>query len=86
MLMDYDTIVDSDGDGIAGLDDSEISTAEGSTLNIASGNSGERYNVFWNVAENCPVAETKTIRVIVKWQDEKRAKQTTFDFVKIAKD
>ncbi len=30
------------------------------------------YNIYWNVAEDYPVANTKTIRVIVTWQDKGR--------------
>lgn len=82
MLMNYNAITDTDGDGVAGLDDIDVSTAEGTNLNLEIGGLGKRYNVYWNIAENWPVTDTKTIRVIVTWQEGNRNKQVAFDFIK----
>jgi type IV pilus modification protein PilV len=53
-------LVDKDGDGEAGLDDATAGTADYIE-------SQDFYTICWNVAHNCPVDNTKTIRVIVTW-------------------
>ena len=82
MLLDYDTLTDTDNDGISGLDDSDVSTSDGTNLNIEAGDLGKQYNLYWNVAEDQPVAGTKTLRVIVAWQEGEANKKVKFDYVK----
>ena len=82
MLIDYAALTDDDGDGLAGLDDAATDTADGMRLNLKGGGVAERYNLFWNVAEDWPVAETKTVRVIVTWHGGNRDKRTAFDLVR----
>ncbi|MGA1843832.1 MAG: type IV pilus modification PilV family protein [bacterium] len=82
MLIDYASLMDHDGDGLAGLDDTDASTADGIRLNLKGGGVGERYNLYWNVAENAPVAGTKTVRVIVAWHGGTRDKRVAFDMVR----
>ncbi len=53
--------VDDDG-GNFGLDDEDTATADNS---VAQGN----YTVFWNVAEDAIVDNTKTINIIVTWME-----------------
>jgi prepilin-type N-terminal cleavage/methylation domain-containing protein len=40
------------------------------------------YRLFWNVAVDEPVAESKTIRVIVIWTERGKNKRVSLDFVK----
>jgi len=82
MLMDYASLIDGDKDGFGGLDDAANLTADGWHLNLKGGGVGERYNLYWNVAEDWPVPETKTVRVIVTWHGGNRDKRTVFDFVR----
>ena len=60
MSLPYSTFTDGSGTntGVAGLDD--FPATDGSTL------SGDgHYEAYWNVAENVPSPDTKTIKVIV---------------------
>jgi type IV pilus assembly protein PilV len=41
------------------------------------------YTIFWNVADNCPVLGTKTIRVIVRRFDNWAQKTVTYDYIKM---
>lgn len=64
--------VDDDGDNF-GLDDT--TNADGS-----EGHGG--YTIYWNVARNEPVTDSKTIRVIVTWTEREEEKRISLDFVK----
>ncbi|MFK5950519.1 MAG: prepilin-type N-terminal cleavage/methylation domain-containing protein [Methylococcales bacterium] len=78
MTLDYDaaTFADADGDGTNedtdgdgtddnggnfGLDDFTAATADGAADDDGDGTN----DIFWNVAVNHPVADTKTVRIIV---------------------
>jgi len=37
-----------------------------------------RYNLYWNIAIDYPINGTKTIRVIVQWNEKGRQKQVAF--------
>ena len=41
-----------------------------------------RYTIYWNVAVDEPVVESKTIRVIVVWTEREKNKRISLDFVK----
>lgn len=41
-----------------------------------------QYNIYWNIAEDEPITNNKTIRVIVTWQGEGRARRVTLNSVK----
>jgi len=58
--------VDNDG-GNFGLDD----TVSGGAVTADYSNSTGRYTLYWNVAVDQPVRRSKTLRVIVTWQDKK---------------
>jgi len=60
MNVSYASIVDTDGDGINGIDDKTVSTADGNTVSPDG-----LYNIYWNIVENYPVQDAKMIRVIV---------------------
>jgi type IV pilus assembly protein PilV len=49
---------------------------------IQAGGVGRQYNVYWNVAQNFPIQNTKTIRVIVTWTERGNQRIATVDFVK----
>ncbi len=69
---------DTDADGTGGLDNNTGPTADGSTVLF-----NNRYNVFWNVALDSPVNDTKTINVIVTWiTPTKGPRSVSFRFVK----
>ena len=65
--------VDDDGDNF-GLDDT--TGADGSEAN------GSRYTIYWNIAVDEPVTNSKTIRVIVTWTERGRDKRIALDFIK----
>jgi hypothetical protein len=73
MTLDFDDadLLDSDGDGLAGLADTGAA-ADRSDPDIGKNN---MYTVYWNVAQDEPLPEkTKTVNVIVEWsiKDKKR--------------
>ena len=41
-----------------------------------------RYFIYWNVAVDEPVTNSKTIRVLVIWTERGRDKRIALDFVK----
>jgi prepilin-type N-terminal cleavage/methylation domain-containing protein len=41
-----------------------------------------RYTLYWNIAVDEPIANVKTIRIIVRWQDRGSQKNATVDFMK----
>ena len=74
--------IDDDDDGIFvdginnfGLDDANAITAD---HNAVDG----RYNIFWNIATNHPINNTKEIRVIVRWTDRGAQKRISITSMK----
>ena len=61
-------LADADGDGQAGLGetdfDNDPSTQGDADHRVTSG----QYSIYWNVADDFPITNTKTITVIVTWQ------------------
>ncbi len=53
---------DDDNDGIGGLNDATAGTADGTDTQE------DAYSIFWNVAVDSPIDNTKTITVIVSSQ------------------
>jgi len=82
MLMNYADLRDTDHDGVNGLDDRPASRADMARSNVKTGGIAKTYQIFINVAEDWPVNGTKTIRVIVAWEDGGRDKQTEFEFMR----
>ncbi len=82
MTLDYNDPVlnDTDGDGVGGLNDATIASSDGSSVYAAQ--SGLVYNIFWNIAINSPVLNTKQIRLIVNWTEHGKARSLTFNFIK----
>ena len=61
-------LADADGDGQSGLGDTDFdndpSTQGDADHRVIDG----KYTIYWNVADNVPITNTKTLRVIVMWQ------------------
>ena len=53
------------------IDDADHSGDEIFMSNRVFGVNGQKYTIFWNVIENSPVADTRTVRVFVYWNDQK---------------
>ncbi len=85
-------LVDTDGDGTNqdtnsdgiddqgpdfnfGLNDNTTATADHNEIH-------GRYTVLWNVAEDHPTSDTKTIRVIVTWKKRTQTKQVSLTTIK----
>jgi prepilin-type N-terminal cleavage/methylation domain-containing protein len=43
---------------------------------------GSRYDLYWNIAVDEPIANVKTIRIIVEWSDRGAQKSAVVDFMK----
>lgn len=79
--LDYDDPLLLDdgpgGAGLAGLDDATAATADGSDISP----DGE-YMIYWNVAEDEPMDNLKTIRVIITRNDLGTPKTLTLNHMK----
>lgn len=90
-------LVDEDGDGVAGLNDTAIGgvvtadrlytqNADGSEQITVNGDAVPAnaipYSIYWNVAVDATTPNTKTIRVITLWSDRGQQKNTVVDYVK----
>jgi type IV pilus assembly protein PilV len=64
MALPYDDplLQDTDGDAAPGLGDIGG--------NADNNNVQGRYTIYWNVADDTPITNTKTINVIVTWTDQ----------------
>ena len=72
--------VDDDG-GNFGLNDTK--DGGGAVISDSSFSSTDgKHTVFWNIAVDVPVTDTKTIRLIVTWTERGREKRITLDFVR----
>ncbi len=86
MSLNYNNPIlsDADNDGIGGLNDTvppdTASSADGTSQ--YTGATSAVYNVFWNVAVNSPVNNTKQIRVIVKWTQNGGSRTVILNSVK----
>lgn len=69
---------DTDGDGVAGLGDTGFdnnpdTAADADQTPIVH----DRYTLYWNIADDDPVTNTKNIRLIIVWTDHGRPKSLT---------
>ena len=69
LSWDDSLLEDTDGDGANGLDDIGAHSDQSVTQ--------DPYTIYWNVADNSPLDDTKTIHVIVIWMDHGVQKQAT---------
>ena len=99
IAQEYDAqwLVDEDGDGVPGLDDTETGgfvTADrlytqkndGSEEITVNGNAvpanAIHYWIYWNIAIDATTPDTKTIRIITVWNDRGQQKTTVMNYVK----
>lgn len=84
MFMNYEDarLTDTDNDGITGLDDYPSADEVYPGNPVESGGVGEEYNIYWNIAEDWPLPNTKMIRVIVAWQEGTKNKEYILDTIK----
>lgn len=84
---DDSDLQDDNGDGVAGLDftDAAGQPADGSEVHqfYVGAVATAGYTVFWNVADDYPVADCKTIRVIVRRSDKGTMKLVPIDFIRM---
>jgi type IV pilus modification protein PilV len=75
---DTDSLDDTDTDDEAGLDDTNAAADHNDPNNPVDG----RYNIFWNIATDYPINNTKTIKVIVRWTDRGTPKGVSITSIK----
>lgn len=80
MSLNYNDPIlsDADNDGTGGLND----TVSPDGTSQYTGTTSAIYNVFWNIAVNSPVNNTKQIRVIVQWTQNGRSRTVILNSVK----
>ena len=78
LSYDHPDLSDTDGDGTAGLNH----TLEADDSDNDPPETHGRYTIYWNVAVNEPVTDSKTIRIIVTWTEKGRNKRIALDFIK----
>jgi len=61
-------LADADGDGQLGLSDTEFDNDPSTQGDADNRVTNGAYTIYWNVADNFPITNTKTVRVIVTWQ------------------
>jgi len=71
---------DTDIDGLAGLHDATLGTADGAIEGIGRNNI---YNVYWNNVADQPVAGSITIGIIVTWEEKGTQQQLRVAGVRI---
>ena len=87
MRLPYDHATLGDGvgtnDGLAGLNDDLANSDQQDPNNpIQVGGVGREFNLYWNVAVDQPIANVKTIRIIIVWTDRGAQKSAVVDFMK----
>ena len=95
MNLSYGALVDITGNGTVedegfGLNDTidpegectNDPLSDGFWPNNPSWDCTAKYRLFWNIAVDEPVADSKTIRVIVIWTERGKDKRISLDFVK----
>lgn len=74
---------DENNDGVVdaneqfGLEDDTVASADGNDISPDN-----VFSIFWNVAVDEPVKNTKTIRIIVKSNQQGKERRVSFDYVK----
>jgi prepilin-type N-terminal cleavage/methylation domain-containing protein len=62
-------LVDRDNDGTAGLDDQPNRPSPNNGPDFALNQ--DRFTIYWNIADNDPIVNTKRIGLTVTWRDNK---------------
>ncbi|OQY02617.1 MAG: hypothetical protein B6I26_00230 [Desulfobacteraceae bacterium 4572_130] len=68
-------LLDTNNDGINGLKNNTIDTADHNEIN-------GKYTILWNIVNNHLLNNTKTIKVIVVWNSKKELKNISFACIK----
>jgi prepilin-type N-terminal cleavage/methylation domain-containing protein len=71
-----------DNDGQAGLGDDANADHQDPNNPIKLSGFGQQYNIYWNIAEDWPLPNTKTIRVIVTWTERGNQRSASLEFAK----
>lgn len=84
MARDYthSDLTDDDNNGTAGLDCTDNTGSPACTADGGPTAQGG-FTVFWNVADNFPINDCKTIRVIVRRSDKGTMKTVAVDYIKM---
>ena len=71
MALPYDDplLQDTDGDSAAGLDNTGFDNDPNTQADADQQAIEGRYTIYWNVADDTPMTNTKTINVTVTWTD-----------------
>jgi Tfp pilus assembly protein PilV len=77
MAYDDANLVDKGTIGTAGLNSTTAATADGTAVSPDG-----LYTAWWNVADDVPMDNLKTIRVIINRNDQGQTKAITMDYVK----
>jgi prepilin-type N-terminal cleavage/methylation domain-containing protein len=77
LSWDDSLLEDTDGDGTNGLDDVGFDDDPDTTGDSDQRLTQDPYTIYWNVVDNLPIDDTKTIHVIVVWMDHGVQKRTT---------
>lgn len=81
--MDYEDLIDTDGDLAAGLDDKKPTVAaDTSTADYTWTSPDTNYTILWNVAEEFPMPNIRTIHIIVNRNDRDTQKSVTLRYKK----
>ncbi len=68
-------LIDTDNDGNLGLGNATAATADYSeTRGI--------FTIYWNIADNSPVANSKSIRIIVTWPDRSVTRRVLLNYIR----
>ncbi|MDM8535699.1 prepilin-type N-terminal cleavage/methylation domain-containing protein [Desulfobacterales bacterium HSG17] len=78
--IDYDNALldDSDNDGVGGLDDATSGTAD----QFQAATSDNPYELYYNVANDYPIENTKTLRIIVIWNNRGVDTDLSLDYIR----
>ena len=83
MGTSYDDLNDDDGDGDAALNDFGCCPGDGCAAEAdGCDTTKDNYTIFWNVAEDYPIRDLKTVRVIVKRDEKGDTRLTSVDYIK----
>jgi prepilin-type N-terminal cleavage/methylation domain-containing protein len=82
LLEDRTTGANVGGAGAAGLDDFPIKPGATNNADQTDEATNTRYTTYWNIADDTPFTDTKTIRVIVRWADKGVFKSFSIDAVR----
>lgn len=88
----YDDLLDKDGDGTGqdadndGVDnnggDFGLPDATTATADFSETSPDNLYTIFWNVADNHPMENLKTLRIIVQYKAWGQSRKVTMDYIK----